>query len=149
MHPQRISSLIATLVLFVCFGWLVAPATASGQTLADKVEQIARRNACTDNIGTRTFAIQRNESQLLVSSAREFITNCLGFGLYPGHESEQEAYALWDIGSGLIEEGNFGDAVPVLQKCVAIKPCDVAYCFACEPVVGWRAHRQHGTSTGT
>ena len=107
---------------------LMAPATASGQTLADQVVQIARRNACTKNIETRTGALQHNQWELLVSSAREFITNCLGVGLYIGHENEQEAYALADIAFGLDMQGKFEDSIPVSTRCVTVKP-DAAFCF--------------------
>ena len=131
MHSQRLSSLIVIQVLLVCSSWLVAPATASGQSVAEieaHAQKIARRNACTDNIGTRTFAMQHDQPELLVSSAREFIANCLGWGLYLGHENEQEAYALADIAFGLDEQGKFEDSIPVSTRCVTVKP-DAAFCF--------------------
>jgi S1-C subfamily serine protease len=41
---------------------------------------------------------------------------------------DEEPLALWDIGYGLAMHGSFDDAVPVLVRCVTLKP-DAAYCF--------------------
>ncbi len=100
---------------------LVAPVTVSGQSTAE----IVQRQVCTQNMETRTTAMEYHQWGLLISAAREFIANCLD--LDTGHSGEADA--LSDIGNGLIEEENFGDAVPVLQRCVTIKS-DAAYCFA-------------------
>jgi S1-C subfamily serine protease len=67
--------------------------------------------------------MQRQQWALLVSSARWFLTNCRD--LLAG---DAEASTLSMIGIGLTQQGNFDDAVPVLVRCVTIKP-DAAYCF--------------------
>jgi len=72
--------------------------------------------------------MNENQWDLLVSSAREFVANCLGVGLYLEHENEQEAYALADIAFGLDEQDKFEDSIPVSTKCVTVKP-DAAFCF--------------------
>jgi len=108
-------------VLLIFSSWLAVPATASGQSIAEVVQ----RRACTKNVETRTSAMERHQWEILVSSARDFIANCLALD----NDHRGEADALADIGNGQIEQGKFDDAVPVLQRCVAIKP-DAAYCFA-------------------
>jgi S1-C subfamily serine protease len=61
----------------------------------------------------------------LVSLARQFIGNCLD--LYRNHEPE--VGALNDIAIGLNEQGKFDDAIPILVRCVTVKP-DAASCYA-------------------
>lgn len=99
---------------------LVAPAAVSGQNIAD----IAQREACTKNIERRTSLEKNGPWDQLASSAREWLTFCLPFDT--GHNLE--ANTLSDLGHALTEQSNFEDAVPVLQRCINVKP-DAAFCY--------------------
>jgi S1-C subfamily serine protease len=120
MRTRRIAWMLVPSVLVACLSWGLAPAIASGQNYAE----IVHRNECTRNIGARTDAQNNHQWESLVSLARQFIGNCLD--LY--QESMPESSALLDIAIGLDEQGKFDDAIPVLGRCVTVKP-DAAFCY--------------------
>jgi S1-C subfamily serine protease len=120
MRVGQVNWMLVATIFLGCISWGIAPATASAQTYAD----ISHRNDCTRNINARTDALQRHQWDLLVSSARQYISNC--HDLFRGNN--EEVMALADIGVGLIEQGKFEDAFPILARCVTIKP-DAAICF--------------------
>jgi S1-C subfamily serine protease len=114
-HWKLVTSLLAASLI-----WGLAPTTVSGQSYAGTVH----RNDCTRNINARTDALNNKRWESLVSLARQFIGNCLD--LY--RDSEPEAVALNDIAIGLNQQGKFDEAIPVLGRCVTVKP-DAAYCY--------------------
>lgn len=91
-----------------------------GQSYAD----IAHRMECTKNIEARTSAQQRQQWELLVSLARQYVSFCLDLHGGP----QDEADALSDEAIGLIEQRQFADAIPISQRCATVKP-DAAFCY--------------------
>jgi S1-C subfamily serine protease len=116
MHTRQINWMLIATILIACFTWGVAPVAASGQS-SQHLED------CTRLMKAQTSASQSKQWQLLVSASRSFLTNCRD--LFDEHSEE---IALYYIGVGLSGQGNFEDAVPVLVRCVTIKP-DAAGCF--------------------
>src|SRR5579863_4872159 len=107
--------LFLSLAFLICINCEASPAAP-----AQSYQRIAQ---CTANNNAQTEALQRQQWALLVSSARWYLTNCRDL-----LEGDAEALTLSMIGTGLTQQGNFDDAVPVLVRCVTIKP-DAAYCF--------------------
>ena len=60
----------------------------------------------------------------IVSLGRQFIGSCLD--LYS--DNKVEATALDEIGIGLYQQGKLDEAIPLLERCVTVKP-DAAYCY--------------------
>jgi S1-C subfamily serine protease len=120
MQTRRIGRIFVTSPLFACPGWGLAPAAASGQSSAE----IVHLNDCTRIVEARTDAMNHHQWEALVSLARQFISNCLDLQ----RDSMPEAAALADIAIGLNQQGKFDDAIPVLGRCVTVKP-DAAFCY--------------------
>jgi tetratricopeptide (TPR) repeat protein len=89
------------------------PSTTSGQSL---------KESCGENLDARSNAVEQKQWGLLVSKAREFMSNCLTVD----GGAEAEAIALFEMGFGLKKQGKFADAVPIWKRCVKIKPDDAA-----------------------
>lgn len=81
-------------------------------------------NDCTRSINSQTQAMQQDDSALMVSSARWFLSNCRDLMRGP----DDEAGVPSELAKGLIQQDNFEDALPILNRCVTIKP-DAAFCF--------------------
>ncbi len=120
MKVIRIDRSLATLAPFAFLFLAIMPKTLTGQTWAN----VAHRNECTQNIEARTSAQNGKQWGLLVSLARQYISSCLD--LDRGHEGE--AFALSDVAIGLIEQRKFEEAIPISQRCAAVKP-DAAFCY--------------------
>ena len=118
MRVHRIDWKLFALIAGVFLFDGLAASPASAQTYQ-------RINECTASLNAQTDALQRDQPALLVSSARWYLTNCRDLF----REPDDEAGVLSELGNALAEQGNFDDAIPILQRCVAIKP-DAAYCFA-------------------
>jgi len=82
-------------------------------------------NDCNKNMNAQTDALNHQQWVLLVSLGRQYIGNCLD--VY--RDVKDEATTLDFIGIGLNNQGKFDDAIPVLGRCVTVKP-DAAYCYA-------------------
>jgi len=121
MHTRRINWVLVTSLLVACLSCGLAPATASGQSYAEMV----RMNDCNKNMNAQTDALNHQQWVLLVSLGRQYIGNCLD--VY--RDVKDEATTLDFIGIGLNNQGKFDDAIPVLGRCVTVKP-DAAYCYA-------------------
>lgn len=100
----------------VVFCWMTGPAPVYAQTYQHVAE-------CTANNNEQSIAMQHSDWALLVSSTRWFLTNCRDLIRGP----DDEAPVLSELGSGLTQQGNFDDAIPILQRCISIKS-DAAYC---------------------
>ena len=109
MQTRRTNWMLIPLILLACLGSGMVPSATSGQSLED---------SCLKNISVRTSAIEHKQWELLVSTAREFMSNCLTVD----GGAEAQARALRHIGFGLNEQGKFADAVPIWKRCVKIKP---------------------------
>lgn len=109
-------------ISFVGFCSGMVPALASAQSYQHTAE-------CTANVKAQSEAMRQDQPALMVSSTRWFLTNCRD--LIRG--SDDEGAVLSELGDGLTEQGNFEDAIPILERCVTIKP-DAAYCFVS---LGW------------
>jgi hypothetical protein len=107
--------MLIPLTILACLGSGIVPTSASGQSVAD---------SCIKNTGVRANAMEQKQWGRLVSTAREFMSSCLTVD----GGAEAQAHALSDMGTGLNEQGKFEDAVPILKRCVTIKP-DAAYCW--------------------
>ena len=121
MQTRRIGWIFVISLLVACLSWGLAPATASGQSYAE----IVHRNECTRISNAASDAMNHHQWESLVSLARQFVGNCLDLS----RDSKPEAELLNEIAIGLDEQGKFDEAIPVLTRCVTVKP-DAAYCFA-------------------
>jgi S1-C subfamily serine protease len=120
MGTRRIRWIFVTSLIVACLSWGIAPSTASGQSYAEMV----RMNDCISNMNARSDALSHQQWALLVSLGRQFIGHCLD--LYG--DNKVEATALDGIGVGLYQQGKFDEAIPLLERCVTVKP-DAAYCY--------------------
>lgn len=119
--PSRINRILCAAILLVCVSWAMPPVA-----LAQSDQHMAE---CTANAKSQSEAMRQDQPVLMVSSTRWLLTNCRD--LIRG--ADDEASVLSELGDGLTEQGNFEDAIPILQRCVTIKP-DAAYCFTS---LGW------------
>lgn len=109
----------AIAIAFACLWWTILPATMSAQiTAAQHLKE------CTDGNNVQSEAMEKNDASLIISSTRWLLTNCRDLMRGP-----DEADDLSALGLALTQERNFEDALPILQRCVAIEP-DAAYCYA-------------------
>jgi S1-C subfamily serine protease len=121
MQNLRTNWMLVTWLLIACLGWGITPSTASGQSYGD----VAHRNDCTRITNAATDSLNRHQWESLVSLERQFVGNCLDLS----RDSNPEAAALNDIAIGLDQQSKFDEAIPVLGRCVTVKP-DAAYCYA-------------------
>jgi S1-C subfamily serine protease len=118
MQTPRTNWVLVTSLLVACLSCGMAASAALGQSYAE----IEHRNDCTGITNAETNALRNQQWESLVSLARQFIGNCLDV-------SRDEAGTLDMIGIGLNQQGKFDEAIPVLGRCVTVKP-DAAYCYA-------------------
>jgi S1-C subfamily serine protease len=121
MDTRRICWMLVTSLLVACLSCGIALSTASAQSYAE----IVHRNDCTRITNESTDSLNRHQWESLVSLSRQFIGNCLDLS----RDSNPEATALNDIAIGLDQQGKYDEAIPVLERCVTVKP-DAAYCYA-------------------
>jgi S1-C subfamily serine protease len=121
MHTLRTNWMLVTWLLIAFLAWGIVPSTASGQSYGG----VAHVNDCTRITNAATDSLNRHQWESLVSLGRQFVGNCLDLS----RDSNPEAAALNDIAIGLDQQGKFDEAIPVLGRCVTIKP-DAAYCYA-------------------
>ncbi len=111
MHNRRTNWMLIPLTILACVVFGMVPTTASGQS---------HSGYCAENRNERLNAFEQKQWGLLVSKAREFMSNCLTVD----GGAEAEASALFDIGFGLKKQGKFEEAVPILRRCTTVKPDD-------------------------
>lgn len=112
MQTRRINWMFIPLITLACLGFGMVPTSASGQS---------HSGYCTENRNERLNAFEQKQWELLISKAREFMSNCLTVD----GGAEAEASALFDIGFGLEKQGKFEEAVPIFRRCVTVKPDNV------------------------
>jgi S1-C subfamily serine protease len=115
MHARQINWTLVVTIFLVSFVWGISSATASGQGYD--------RQACDSMSGAAFTAMERKQWDVAVSSWRLFYAGCRHL-----LSTDGEAVALDQMGASLYEQKKFGDAVPILERCVTIKP-DSAACF--------------------
>ena len=96
------------------------PSKALGQSYVS-TEHI---NRCSRIAQVETDALKNNQWELVVSSARQQITECRDL-----FEGNMEAGELSSIALGLNMLGRFDESIPISLRCVAIKS-DAADCYA-------------------
>ena len=116
MHIRRTNRVLIPLFILACLGSGMFPSATSGQSL---------KASCLENREARLNAWEQKQWELLVSTARAFMSMCLTVD----GGVEAQSSALRDIGFGLKKQGKFADAVPIWKRCVKIKPDD-AECWS-------------------
>jgi hypothetical protein len=119
MHARRIGWIWVT-SLVACLGWGIVPSSASSQGNAE----IAHLKYCDGIMNARTDALVHDRWDSMISLSRQYIGNCLDLS----RDSKPESEALYEIAKGLDKQDKFDEAIPVLGRCVAIKP-DSALCY--------------------
>lgn len=117
MHARRIHWMLVATIFLVCFSWGMAPGAASAQSNQHIAECRATNNS-------QIQAMQRNDYALIISSGKWLLSYCRDLFRGP----DDEALMLWGLSYGLLGQRNFEDAIPILERCVAMKP-DAADCF--------------------
>jgi S1-C subfamily serine protease len=119
MHARQINWTLVATIFLVGFASGMVPA-ASGQSH----QEIVHEKDCANARNTSINASNHQKWDLLVYSARQYISNCRDL-----FQDGDEALFLDEIGLGLDSQKKFEDAFLVLARCVKIKP-DYAPCFA-------------------
>lgn len=116
MYTRHSCGIIVAAILFIACLVLIPERATAQDYFEHEAECIANQN-------TRAQALQNREWQLLASSARWYLTYCRD-----QFSGDEEPSTLSDLGIALTQQGKSEDAIPILEKCAAIKP-DAAYCF--------------------
>ena len=106
---------LIAVALFICGSWVMPP-PASAQNYQHLIE-------CNQYRISAMNAELKQQWDLAVSSRRWYLSLCRDF-----LKGDDEAEGLTLMGSDLAEEGKLEDAIPIFQRCVALKP-DSAICF--------------------
>jgi S1-C subfamily serine protease len=116
---------LIAVALFVCVSWVMPP-PASAQSLADEVQRgivLQHQLDCVQIAASGTTAWGNKQWELMVSIFRRYFTDCRDV-----INKDQEVRALNSLGIGLAEQGKLDDAIPILERCVALEP-DSTPCF--------------------
>jgi S1-C subfamily serine protease len=111
-----IGRLVVPLAFLICVG-CVSPRRVGAQSYQQHIAE------CAANVDAQTSALHQSQWPALVSLARWQLTACKDL-----LRGDDEASTLSMVGIGLIGQRDFEGAIPVLTRCVTIKP-DAAYCF--------------------
>jgi len=106
---------LIAVAVFVCVSWVMPPA-ASAQNYQHQIE-------CGQLATSGLVAGTNAQWDLEVSLTRRYLSNCRDL-----LKGDDEAGYLAQIGMGLAKQNKFEDAIPILERCGALKP-DSAYCF--------------------
>lgn len=86
-------------------------------------QEVRHIEACNSLRSEQASAIDSRQWERLIAAAREFLSYCKD-----RMDTEDEASALDSISIGLNGLEKYEDALPLLRRCLAVKP-DAAYCF--------------------
>lgn len=95
-----------------------------GRLAAQSINEVQQ---CTELFKARTRAIQNQEWQVLIDSARKYLTFCGNMENMLRGLPNPEGIALAEIGTGLNELKQYDDAIPVMRRCTSLHP-DQADC---------------------
>ena len=112
---RRINRMLCASMVLIC-GSCLTPSRASAQNYQHQFECGQRAES-----GTQAWANQQWD--LMVSSIRWYLSNCRDL-----LKGDDEAGYVAEIGIGLAEQHKLEDAIPLFERCVALKP-DSALCF--------------------